>query len=170
MISGYLVGDRQLVAQLGALPKAIQDNIAKTVDMLGLRLIANVVTQKLSGQVLKRRTGRLAASIARGGAQTRSKFEQTSTTAIAYVGTNVTYGRTWEYGAHVPAYEIRPKNGQALHFFSHGAEIFAKVVHMPARDIKARPYLAPALQEMKPQIIAEIQRTLTQTVKDGLRK
>lgn len=168
MITGYLIGDRKLIANIDALPARVQAAVAKTVDNLGLRLIRNVVTQKLSGQVLKRRTGRLAASIARGASDTRSRFEQTATTAISYVGTNVTYGKTWEYGAHVPAYDIRPKNGQALHFFTHGAEVFAKVVHMPARDIKARPFLAPALQEMKPLIIAELQATLTNAVKSGL--
>lgn len=157
MISGYLIGDRQLVAKMDGLPAAVQRDVAKTVDMLGLRLIQKVVSDKLSGQVLKRRTGRLAASIARGASETRSKFEQTETTATSIVGTNVSYGKTWEYGAHVPAYDIFPKNRQALRFMMNGKEVFARHVHMPARDIKARPFLAPALQEMKPLIIAELQ-------------
>lgn len=163
MISGYLIGDRELVAKLTAIPDAVQRDVARTVDNLGLRLIHNVITQKLSGQVLKRRTGRLAASIARGGADTRSRFEQTATSATSIVGTNVSYGKTWEYGAHVPAYQVRPVKAEALHFFVHGKEVFAKVANIPAHDIKARPYLAPALQEMKPLIIAELTRTLKES-------
>ena len=161
MISGYLIGDRKLIAQLQGVPGAIQRDVAKTVDMLGLRLIANVVSNQLSGQVLKRRTGRLAASIARGAKDTRSRFESTDTTATSVVGTNVSYGRTWEFGAHVPAYEIFPKNADALKFVMNGQTIFAKHVNMPARDIKARPYLAPALAAMKPLIIAELSAAAT---------
>jgi phage gpG-like protein len=163
MISGYLVGDRQLIAKMNRMPAAVQTEVARVVDQLGLRLIANVVQNKLSGQVLKRRTGKLAASIARGSPETRSKFVQTATSATSIVGTNVSYGKTWELGAHVPAYTIYPKNAKALHFTYHGQEVFAKKVNIPAHEIKPRPFLAPALQEMKPLIIAELQAVLTNT-------
>lgn len=169
MISGYLIGDRQLIAKLDALPEAVQRDVARTVDQLGLRLIHNVITQKLSGQVLKRRTGRLAASIARGGADTRSRFEQTATSATSIAGTNVSYGKTWEYGAHVPAYTVFPVKAKALHFFVKGKEIFAMRANIPAHDIKARPFLAPALQEMKPLIIAELTATLKRSAAKALK-
>jgi phage gpG-like protein len=160
MITAYLIGDRQLIARLGKLPAAIEDDVARTVDALGHRLIDRVAHTKLSGQVLKRRTGKLAASIARGGADTLSRFERTATTAISYVGTNVKYGRVWEYGADVKAYTVRPVKAQALHFFVGGQEIFAKHANIPAHHIKARPFLAPALAEMKPLIITELTAAL----------
>lgn len=169
MISGYLIGDRKLITQMDGMSAKVQREIFATVDKLGRELILRVVYHKLSGQVLKRRTGRLAASIARNAPETRSRFEETAVSATSYVGTNVSYGKTWEYGAHVPAYDIFPKNRQALRFMMNGKEIFAKHVHMPARDIKARPFLAPALQEMKPFIIAELQAVLLKATQDALK-
>lgn len=169
MITGMIIGDRELIAKLGKMPEGIQRSVAKTIDQLGLRLIEEVVRNKLSGQVLKRRTGRLASSIARGAPDTRSHFEQTGTTAISYVGTNVSYGRTWEYGAHVPEYIVRPVKAKALHFFFKGTEVFAKSARIPAHDIKARPFLSTALQDMKPLIIRELTDALTKAAQDALK-
>ena len=169
MISGYLIGDRQLVARLGRLPDAIKQEVSQTIDALGLRLINNVVTQKLSGQVLKRKTGRLASSIFRGAPDTRSRFELTGTTATSYVGTNVTYGRTWEYGADVKAYTVRPVKAKALHFFIGGQEVFAKYANIPAHHLKAKPFLAPALEEMKPLIMTELTAALNRAAQKAMK-
>ena len=76
MISGYLVGDRELVKRLQNLPARVMDPIAATTQRLGYGLQAYVQTRKLTGQVLKVRTGRLRASITQGNADSRSRFER----------------------------------------------------------------------------------------------
>ncbi len=157
------------MAQLDALPAAVHKEIARTVDLLGLRMIQMVVRDKLSGQVLSRRTGKLAASIARGAPDTRSRFEQTQTSATSIVGTNVIYGKTWEYGAQIPAYVIRPVKAKALRFTVGGSVVFAQRVNMPARYQQARPFLAPVLAEIKPLAITEITATAKRALEAGLK-
>ena len=153
MISGYIIGDKALVARLVNAPEAVKRELDQTVQKLGFALEARVVQTKLSGQVLKRRTGRLAASITTGAAETKSRFESTSLTAFAYVGTNVSYGRAWELGftRRVGAGARGGPNltGKSL------ATYFAK--HPPGtKSYAARPFLKPALQEMRPVIIEQI--------------
>ena len=165
MITGYLIGDRQLIARLQKAGPEIADRVAATVDGLGVTLARHVVQDFLSGQVLKRRTGLLASSITRGGPQTRSRFERSGTSSISYVGTNVKYGTAWEYG--IAAHDIYPVTAKALHFFIAGQEIFAKHVHMPAQAPRA--FLKPALEAFKPTAIAAIQKAAREAVQGALK-
>lgn len=153
MISGYIIGDKALVARLVNAPERVKRELDPTVQRLGFALEARVVQTKLSGQVLKRRTGRLASSITTGSPETRSRFVSTPLTAYAYVGTNVSYGKAWELGftRRVGAgARGGPKlTGKSLQTY------FAK--HPPGtKAYPARPFLAPSLQEMRPQIVAEL--------------
>ena len=167
MISGYLVGDKELVARMTALAPAVKADMDATVNRLGLQLEANVAHDYLTGQVLKVRTDRLRRSISRSdGGDTRSRFESTPLTSFSYVGTNVSYGTMWElYG--MPAYDIVPVKAKALRFEIGGEVFFRKRVHHPAQA--ARPFLAPALAAFKPfaieQMKASLQRTAEQVMK-----
>lgn len=60
------------------------------------------------------------------------------------VFTKVKYARAVHNGRR--AVTIRPKYRKALHFWWHGREHFAKVVHQPAR--RGRPWLRTALREV----------------------
>lgn len=63
------------------------------------------------------------------------------------IGNNLPYGRLWEEGGTIPAHIIRPKNGRFLVFQINGQTVFARMVRKPSREVKARPYLAPALND-----------------------
>lgn len=158
MISGYIIGDKQLVARIGRASNYVKAEVDPTVRALGFRLQANVVTQKLSGQVLKRRTGRGAASIAQGSVDSRSRFETTAVSAFAYVGTNVSYMIGWELGftRKVGAGARggpRTLTGRSLESY------IAK--HPPGvKQVPARPFLQPSLVEMRPLIVAELGNAL----------
>lgn len=168
MISGYVLGDREVIARLKNMPDKVMDAVAAKVDELGISLQRRVVTGFLSGPRpthLGRVTGRLAASISRGGADTTSHFERSGTTATAYVGTNVPYGAIWE-NRGLPARTIVPVHAKALRFTIGGEVIFRKSVNMPAKA--ARPFLAPALEEMKPLIISELQKVVTQAAVEAM--
>ncbi len=172
MISGYLVGDKALIAKLEAMPEALKRNVDATVQRLGYALQARVKGNYLRGPRpahLGVKTGHLLRSITQGEADSRSRFESTSSTAFAYVGTNVKYAARWEYGGMQKAYTILPKTAKVLHFMVNGKDVFARHVNMPARKLEPRPFLAPALADLKPTIIAELTATLKTTM-EGVNK
>jgi phage gpG-like protein len=94
-----------------------------------------IVKNKLSGQVLKRRTGRLAGSIT-----SAQKIEGQD--VVGMVGSNLKYARIHELGG-----VIRPKNFKFLHFVVNGQEIFAKKVTIPKR-----PYIWSSIEETSSKI------------------
>lgn len=172
VISGYLVGDKQVVAGMKRLSPAISQALAETVDKLGVSLARRVVVGYLSGPRpghLGRVTGRLASSIARGGSDTRSRFEQTGDVSTSYVGTNVPYGAAWERGFTKKVGAGARGGPRTLFRPSDIARYFAK--HPPGQKaVPARVFLAPALQAMKPQIIAEIQKAVTAAAQGAMRR
>lgn len=154
MITGYIVGDRELIARMQGVPAAMKAEVDKTVDKLCFELEASVKTQYLTGQVLRVRTDRLRGSITRRAPETRTRVVITDTAAIAYVGTNVSYGAFWEHGftRKIGAGARggpRTLSGNAL------ATYIAR--HPPGtRQYAARPFLAPALASMKAKIVADL--------------
>lgn len=167
MISGYIIGDKALVARIRGAGAVVKAEIDQTVQKLGFALQARVQTQKLTGQVLRVRTGRLRSSISQSAADTRSRFVSTDTTAIAYVGTNVSYGAMWEHGfsRKVGAGARggpRTLSGKALDSYIRR--------HPPGvRAVAARPFLEPALFEMRAQIQTELGAALKRGMEKALR-
>jgi phage gpG-like protein len=167
MISGYIVGDKALVARIAGAGAVVKAEIDVTVQKLGYALQARVQTQKLTGQVLRVRTDRLRGSIAQNAPETRSRFVATDTAAIAYVGTNVSYGAAWEHGfsRKVGAGARggpRTISGKALDSYIRR--------HPPGvRHVAARPFLAPALFEMRAQIVTELGAALKRGMEKALR-
>ena len=153
MLTAYLVGDQALIAKLNAMPNGLRNGIARAVTRLAIET-QRLVQQKLSGSVLKVRTGVLRSSI-------NYKVDQSSTSVTATVGTNVAYARYHEFG--VPhSWEIRPKSARALCFELNGKTIFAKrVIHPPLPE---RSFLRSALKEMEPRIKEELERAVGDAV------
>lgn len=68
---------------------------------------------------------------------------------------NVPYAAIHEYGGTIPARRIEPRNAKVLRWMgSDGKFWFSKGHTLPSVNIKARPYLQPALEE-KADIIRE---------------
>lgn len=66
---------------------------------------------------------------------------------------NIPYAAIHEYGGTIPAKKIEPRHQQALRWLgSDGKFWFSKGHEIPAFDIKARPYLEPALTENAEEI------------------
>ena len=99
---------------------------------LGEAIVARTNTHYLSGQVLKRKTGKLAQSV---------NYKHLNDWSIT-VGSNLAYAAIHEYGG-----EIYPKNGPALLFKTkaYGKErwYYLKKVTMPKR-----PWLSPAISDI----------------------
>jgi hypothetical protein len=164
MITGAIVGGKELIERIGAMPRAVKAEVDATVNKLGFRLQALVQTTKLTGQVLRVRTGRLRSSIARGDPDSRSRFEATPTTATAIVGTNVSYGVDWERG--IAAHDVVPVHAKALRFEVGGQVLFRKKVHIPAQA--PRQFLEPALQDIRPEAERELAAALKRGAQEAL--
>ena len=144
-MSFTISGGEKFIARLRA-ASGVSGRVRRVVRRLGYELERKVKLEKLNGQVLNRRSGRLARSI-------NTRFISTADSETARVGTNLVYGRAWELGAHIPAFDMKAHFKKALYW--PGAKHPVKVVHRPARDIAARPFLRPALDEMRQRIHEE---------------
>lgn len=170
MITGYILGDRELVRRLDAMPGEAKARVDRTVVALGHELEARVKSAYLRGprpQRLGVKTGRLLSSITQGGADSRTRFESTPDQAFYYVGTNVSYGAGWEYGFNRKVgagARGGPRNlsGTAM------ARYFAK--HPPGvKEVPARAFLRPALQDLRAHIVERLQFALRDSAQRTLR-
>ena len=171
MITGYLIGSDQLIAKIDALPARIKVSLDATVQKLGFALQGKVQAQYLRGprpSHLGVVTGRLLGSIAQGGADTRSRFESTGTSAFAFVGTNVEYAAGWEFGFQRKL-GAGTRGGKFLGMGEKAlATYFAK--HPPGvKDVAARPFLAPALADMRQIIVEQMTQALQKTAVEALK-
>lgn len=117
------------------IPAEVRERVGLTVRELGFSLERKVKLEKLEGQVLHRRSGRLARSI-------NTTYRETATTFTSSTGTRLVYGRAWELGfhglVHVKSFERRD-----------GSFVRA---HSRQMNMNARPFLKPALEEMRGMI------------------
>jgi hypothetical protein len=170
MITGYLIGDRQLVAKFQAAGPAMKLDLDKTVQKLGFALQLRVQRDYLRGPRPGRLgvvTSRLITSITQGAADSRSRFESTATTAYSYVGTNVSYGEMWENGfTRKIGAGARGGNFSGMSDAAK-SRYFSK--HPPGqKDMPPRAFLAPALEDMKPIIVAELEKSLNEAAKKAM--
>ena len=88
-------------------------------------------------------SGKSTGGAGLGGSIQTVVSTSTETKAEVDVGPTVIYGRIHEFGGI-----IRPVTAKFLHFIIDGIEIFTKLVQIPAR-----PYLRPAFDEHKDEIV-----------------
>jgi hypothetical protein len=170
MITATLVGDRQLVERIGAMPQAIRDELVPAVQRLGFAGEGITKASYLRGPRpahLGVVTGRLSSSIGSGAPGSRSRLETTATTIFYYWGTNVPYGAAWEQGfarkvgAGARGGPRTLTGGARARYFAH---------HPPGvKQMAARPFLAPALQDLKPRILDELHAAMLRGMQKALR-
>jgi phage gpG-like protein len=98
MITGYLTGDREVVARLKGIPPKTRDLLLTAVAEQAVNLQGYIKTSKRSGDPLNRRSGTLSRSI--------NVLMQTGANEItASVGTNVEYAAIHEFGGTVTVRE-----------------------------------------------------------------
>lgn len=91
MIDQYVVGDKEVVAKFGERSASLSKELRIGIGRLTKKLQRKVRNEKLAGQVLKRRTGRLSRSVHEVVVDEGSKI-------VGIVSTNVFYGIGWELG------------------------------------------------------------------------
>lgn len=91
MITVMLTGEREVAARLDKLNEATKAELKVGIGRLTLKLVKRVRDDKLSGQVLAQKTGRLKRSIAKVVIDEGDKV-------AGIVSTPVVYGIGWELG------------------------------------------------------------------------
>lgn len=123
----------------------IADLLTQRMEALHIELQRRIVEGKLSGQVLKERTGNLRRSIIERTVSTGSRITST-------VSTNAVYAKIHEYGG-----VITPRTAAALVFEIDGHRIATQKVTIPPR-----PYMVPTFAEMRQEIIEGLESAVAE--------
>jgi phage gpG-like protein len=145
MIKGAIIGGAETVTFVEGVPNNVRAALKKEIEKLTLKLLRTVKQDKLSGQVLNVRTGRLRRSI-------NSEISETSDSIIGSVGTNVEYAKYHEYG------EIQGTGGRGILDALKKAALPQSVNGLPPRS-----FLRSALYEAR----EDIQNGIKTAVKEG---
>ena len=140
------------VAKLRALMEKTRAGVRDAVAAGAQRLVA-LVQAKLSGEVLKARSGALRASI-------RAEIDG----AGARISSDVPYARIQEYGGRIGIPEIVPVNAKALAFTYGGKLVFATRAAAHAIDIPERSYMRLSLAEFAPGFVDDIRKVAAESL------
>lgn len=171
MIFASVIGDKEIVARFEALPGKLKSDIDATVKRMGFKLQAKVQTDYLRGprpDKLGVVTSRLINSILQGSPNSLSRFESTPTSAYAYVGTLLDYGKMWEEGfAKKIGYGARGGFGARGGKIPGQKAIASAIAKSPpgTKDYAPRQFLHPALEDMREQFYAEMQAACERSLK-----
>jgi phage gpG-like protein len=158
MITVYTEGVGEVVARLDRFGPSLREQLRAEISQLSIKLQTKVKNEKLAGQVLKVRTGRLRRSI-------QQAVESEGERVAGVVSTNVVYARVHEYGIDetvtVKAHMRRSRAQMKLaKFKKNGLETagskarFAGAGDVSVREhsmhmkLPARSFLRTSLEEM----------------------
>jgi phage gpG-like protein len=133
----------QVLIGLQELGTGARNRLAMAIGIEAIEFERVVKDQKLSGQVLNRRTSALADSVF-------SEVTNDAGGVIATIGANTPYSRAQEYGA-----TILPTNGEFLKFQIDGRWVQVRQVVLPERS-----YLRSTLAERADIIRDELTRAV----------
>lgn len=153
MISAVLVGGDRVVANIEKMPARFDQEMRKGVARAALIVLRQTVQNKLQGQVLNVRTGRLQRSI------NASPVVEDDGVLVSKVGTNVRYARVHEYGfsgtVSVREHLRQSKQGRATSVRAHTRKV----------DLPARSFLRTALADMQGAVQRELQAAAEKAIK-----
>jgi phage gpG-like protein len=153
MIQGELLGGDELAAVMRVKAPTFQRNFGQAILRLTVELLRNVKDDKLSGQVLNVRTGRLRRSIN----QRTSGLDTPQPEGV--VGTNVVYARPHEYGFKGV---VSVKTHMRIQKQAFGKAITPVEVTVPQHsrrvNLPEKSFLRSALADLQPRIKEELER------------
>ena len=137
--------------------RPVRDALSEQLERFRSKLEA-AIQRKLAGEVLRTRSGALAASIISSIENSHSK------SIVAISSSGLPYAAIQEFGGKTKAHEILAVNSKALTFRAGGDLVFAKNVSHPGSTLPARSYLRSSLNDIR----NELRPTLKQAIVDAL--
>ncbi|MBI5461952.1 MAG: phage virion morphogenesis protein [Gammaproteobacteria bacterium] len=145
MIKATIIGHRETVERLRGVVPDVRAELRKAVERQSIKLSSKVKAQKLSGQVLNVRTGRLRRSI-------NHRIVEQGTRITGHVGTAVEYAKEHEFGfkgvVTVREHLRKAKGGKTATVRAHSQRV----------NLPARSFLRSALAESLFDIRAALQQ------------
>lgn len=150
VVYGTVTGDAEVIQHLRAIPAKARQELTLTVRRLAIDLQRYVKQDKLSGQVLRNRTGTLRRSIT-------NKVISAPDGVRAQVGTNVAYARVHEYGFNGTEAIKEHLRKVKMAFGRPIDEVVVNVrAHSRRVNIKERSFLRSSLSDKSDTIKAEL--------------
>lgn len=149
-----LVGDKELIAELESMPNRVHEELLKAVSSMAVRLETYIKEDKLEGQVLKHKSGKLWQSI-----QHDVEDQGTSVYGQVFSAGDIKYAGLHEYGR-----EVREHTRRVTAVFGHAPKfpIWAnvKAFKMPERSFM-RSALADKQDEITDGLAAAVNRGMS---------
>ncbi len=152
MISGVVIGGEAATARFANFSQRLRAELRVGIGRAALLVQIDSKQNKLSGQVVNVKTGRLRRTI-------NTKITQTDTGVQGTVGTNVEYAHVHEFGFQ-GAVSVR----EHLRRSKLGNEYVVRS-HTMRMNIKERSFLRSALADMAGPIGAEFEHAVQRAVK-----
>jgi hypothetical protein len=183
-------GEAKVIADMQSKIDVMVANLRLQLNYLALKLQKKIVSEKLSGQVLAHRSGKLAGSI---HAQTTKMMGDRLSVSVTGAGGPAFYGRVHEYGG-TRNYLIEPKTREALAWLPNVGPLvspYSKAGIKVLRGMQAkgtvramraisqfhamggvvvmvvhhpplprRPFMQPSLDEMRAEIVEQLRLTV----------
>lgn len=163
-IIGTVYGDNFVEARIRALPEKIRQKLVNAMKVQWFALQAKVVRSKLSGQVLKRRTGNLASSINVGGPMSATAFLDrfgSGDQIVGRVGTKVWYGAVHEYGGN---FQVKAHQREITQVFGRPVSPHKVDVRSYTMNVPERSFLRSSLQDISGQMRSAIAASIKETL------
>lgn len=153
MIFGKIIGSREYVQKLAGMTDKLKSKLRRGVLAAALIVQAATKADKLSGQVLKVRTGKLRRSV-------NIKQTESSSGVYASVGTNVEYAKVHEFGFR-GAVQVKE------HMRRQGGSKKKVRVRAHTRQVKLpeRSFLRSALRDKRNEVKAKIAGAVAEGVR-----
>lgn len=154
MIEVNVTGADKVVARIASMSDVIRAALRASMQSQLFRLQSQVVTGKLSGDPLRRRTGNLASSI-------NSRLEEGGDGFTGTVGTKVRYAAVHEYGGTftIPAHTRNVTTVFGRSVAAHSVEVRAHSATYPMRS-----FLRSTLSDMSSSIRDALAKSVMEAV------
>lgn len=146
MLELRVTGAREVIERLALTTTKVRGAARTWLDGWATELAGYIRTDKLSGQVLHRRSGLLSGSV-----HPLVGDDPRGIIGGAGAGAGVPYARIHEFGGTIPAHEVVARNAKALAFTVDGVLRFAKRVQIPDVEMPERSYMRSSFDEKSPQ-------------------
>jgi hypothetical protein len=146
VISARVIGDGQALERLRALPEAAKSRLLRAITQLGIELQSDVQQDKLSGQVLRSRTGSLRSSIGLRVDQSDGAFTASVFTDSRYAGVQE-YGFAGTVSVRASLRRVREAFGRPMSEKTVSVRAYDRRMNLPERS-----FLRSALKDMTPAI------------------
>lgn len=150
-----IVGKERYVARMDAMPGRVHDELFGEITALSKDLENYIKNDKLLGQVLNQRSGKLRSSI-----HSAVNDAATLITGRVFSAAPMPYAAIHEYGGTIPAHTIYPVKAAALRFLMGGQTVFAMKVNIPDVEMPERSFMRSALTDMAGQITARLKQAV----------